>query len=77
MDTGILANAAFLNQIMAHTEIFENGPEGDKEHEGRAGRVRERHEVKVCQHTDSCPKDGECSRHTQKIGDRGPAPHDA
>jgi hypothetical protein len=24
-------NAAFLNQTVAHPEIFENGPEGDKE----------------------------------------------
>ena len=31
MDNAILANAAFLNQIVAHPEIFENGPEEDEE----------------------------------------------
>ena len=34
VDNAILANAAFLNQIVAHPEIFENGPEEDDSEEG-------------------------------------------
>ena len=42
-DDAILANAAFLNQIVAHPEIFENGgPEEDEEGlEESAGETRD------------------------------------
>lgn len=42
MDNAILANAAFLKQIAANPEIFENNPEEDEaEFEERSDELRD------------------------------------
>ena len=75
VDNAILANAAFLNQIVAHPEIFENGPEEEDEEglgEENVGETRDegllanRYLFYGWRTLTSRPGDG----------DRGPAPHD-
>ena len=68
VDEAILANAAFLNQIVANPEIFENYPAEDEEAFGESLDGPRDESEGLPDEQVVCPTNGERSPHAQETG---------